>query len=434
MKYDTIIAGAGACGLMAALELAMGGHKVLILEARPRSGGRIHSIKEGFSRAVDRGAEFIHGDLPLTKKLLKEAGIDFYRTKGSQMIFKNGSFQSPSSDGFFKGWEKLLKALNVLTEDISIEQFLNDHFNKEADKELRSSVLDFVEGFDAADATKASAFALRDEWNQEDEEKQYLIPGGYAQLTDFLEKQCKDAGVEIQFNSPVSAVHWESEVQAHTDKGIFAAERLIVTVPLGVLQAAQQTPGAISFDPPLTDQIQAIRAMGVGHVIKVLLEFKEAFWKPHFAAGQSMESLSFIFSDCTIPTWWTPHPDALPLLTGWIGGPNAYALKDASDAELLHQALESLAQIFGVPSSVLNQLLAAHTICNWTNDPYAHGAYSYATMETKTSRQLLNMPVKDLIYFAGEALYDGPEAGTVEAALKSGMEVSKKILKTGVNT
>lgn len=41
MKKEIIIIGAGASGLMTALELAIGGKETLILEARGRIGGRI---------------------------------------------------------------------------------------------------------------------------------------------------------------------------------------------------------------------------------------------------------------------------------------------------------------------------------------------------------------------------------------------------------
>ncbi|MEO6933649.1 MAG: FAD-dependent oxidoreductase, partial [Chitinophagaceae bacterium] len=82
-KFDIIIIGAGACGLMAARELGKAGKKVLILEARNRTGGRIHTLhNKKFSIPVDSGAEFIHGDLPLTKNLLTEAGINIREIGG----------------------------------------------------------------------------------------------------------------------------------------------------------------------------------------------------------------------------------------------------------------------------------------------------------------------------------------------------------------
>jgi monoamine oxidase len=81
--FDVIIIGAGASGLMAAYELSLAGKKVAVIEARPRFGGRIHTISNGnFSIPVELGAEFIHGNLKLTKNLLKKAGIDSIEVEG----------------------------------------------------------------------------------------------------------------------------------------------------------------------------------------------------------------------------------------------------------------------------------------------------------------------------------------------------------------
>ena len=66
-NYDVIIIGAGAAGISAAHALCHKGKKVLVLEARSRVGGRIHSIDDAaFPQPVEAGAEFIHGKLPVT--------------------------------------------------------------------------------------------------------------------------------------------------------------------------------------------------------------------------------------------------------------------------------------------------------------------------------------------------------------------------------
>ena len=75
MKYDVIIIGAGAAGLLAMRDLAKAGYHVCMLEAAGIAGGRISAVKEGFENYVEAGAEFIHGKLPFTFQLLKEAGL-----------------------------------------------------------------------------------------------------------------------------------------------------------------------------------------------------------------------------------------------------------------------------------------------------------------------------------------------------------------------
>jgi len=67
MRYDVIIIGAGAAGLLAMKYLAQAGYHVCVMEAAEMAGGRISTIKEGFQSHVETGAEFIHGNclLPL---------------------------------------------------------------------------------------------------------------------------------------------------------------------------------------------------------------------------------------------------------------------------------------------------------------------------------------------------------------------------------
>jgi monoamine oxidase len=99
MKYDVIIIGAGAAGLLAMRELAEAGYHVCLLEAAEIAGGRISTIKEGFQSHVEAGAEFIHGKLPLTFKLLKEAGLSYEVVEGKMIGVQNGNWQTEEHDG-----------------------------------------------------------------------------------------------------------------------------------------------------------------------------------------------------------------------------------------------------------------------------------------------------------------------------------------------
>ena len=75
---NIIILGGGVAGLMSAHELTQRGYAVTILEATDRLGGRIHTIRNSlFTQPVEKGVEFIHGNLPLTIGLLKRSGIEY---------------------------------------------------------------------------------------------------------------------------------------------------------------------------------------------------------------------------------------------------------------------------------------------------------------------------------------------------------------------
>ena len=71
--FDIIVIGAGASGLYAAHELTAQKMGVLVLEGRDRIGGRMYTnLPENFSAPIERGAEFIHGEVPITLELLKK--------------------------------------------------------------------------------------------------------------------------------------------------------------------------------------------------------------------------------------------------------------------------------------------------------------------------------------------------------------------------
>jgi monoamine oxidase len=426
---DVLIIGAGAAGLMAARELARAGKKVCILEARQRTGGRIHTLHQaGFSVPVEAGAEFIHGDLPLTQELLKEAGIRFEAMEGKTWQVKNGELQPGES--FIEDWPILQAKLQALEQDMTIARFLDQYFGEEEHASLRNSVLKFVEGYDAADTNRASAFALRQEWSGEDEASQYRMPGGYGQLIDFLSRECLRLGCTLYLSTEVGEIRWKpGQVEAVTTQGaVYKARRALLTTPLGVWASSADNLGHLRFTPPLPEKESALSAMGFGNVVKILLEFKQAFWeKDAFPTAdyRRMPALGFLFSDAPVPTWWTRLPEKAPLLTGWLGGPEADRFQGLSQAQQLDLALTSLSSLFRVKQTFLRDQLVASQIIDWGTDPYARGAYTYATVETPWARQILAAPVEDTLYFAGEALYEGPEIGTVEAALASGKHAAE---------
>ena len=90
--------------------------------------------------------------------------------------------------------------------------------------------------------------------------------------------------------------------------------------------------------------------------------------------------------------------------------------------------LASLAEIFDLPVDRIRADLVASRAINWGNDPFARGAYSYATPRTRAAQSAMTDKGSGSIFFAGEALYAGPDMGTVEAALVSGLETARAIL------
>ena len=420
MKYDVVIIGAGSAGLMAMKELLEAGYHVCLIEASSSAGGRIATVKEkGFHMPLETGAEFVHGRLPLTIRMLKQANIDYEAVKGKMIRVSNGKWNQEEEEQSTH-WDDLMRKLRKQKKDSTIREFLDEHFSEVKYKDLRKSVQGFVEGFDLADTGKASVLALRKEWAQADQ-TQYRIPGGYSQLTDWLLSNCFALEGKIYFNCFANTVEYNNDnvtVTTSNNKK-FEAARLIITASIGVLQS-----GMIEFKPGSGAHLEAIRQIGFGSVIKMQLLFKTPFWK------EKANDIGFLITDEFIPTWWTQLPVENNLLTGWLGGPKAAALKASNnDSTLLRSALLSLSSVFRLHQAVLTKELAHYKISAWHNYPFILGGYSYSTLFSEKAVEILSEPIAETIFFAGEAIYSGESQGTVEAALQSGLETAKKIRK-----
>lgn len=428
---DVIIIGAGAAGLMAAKQLSGKGLAVCVLEARERVGGRIHTISNtGYSTPIEGGAEFIHGNLEITLNLLAEAGIEKQETKGEFWQVVNGAWSKENY--FFENSSTVIQLLKTLKEDISIAEFLNRYFAGEKYISLRNSMTSYVEGYYSGEIEKTSAKAFLQEWMSEDEQ-QYRPVGGYGKMIHYLAESCRKAGTQIHLSTVAKEIEWEPgnvRVIDENDK-VFTASKVINTVPLGVWLAAKNSKGAIAYCPGLPMKAEAASQMGFGAVIKVLIEFTDIFWEDEAVMQKTKTdttNLNMALSDMPIPTWWTQLPDRTPLLTGWLSGPKAEKMKNEKEEAIMLESLHSLSNIFNINLNDLKQKLKWYKVFNWSDDVFTQGSYSYSALHSLTARKTLIEPVENTLFFAGEALYEGSETGTVEAALISGMKAASQIL------
>ncbi len=419
-NYEVIIVGAGASGLIAAYEIAAAGKKVLILEARNRIGGRAHTIKSG-ELFLEAGAEFVHGDLPVTLGLLDEAKIKYHKIKGKMRRSENGRWVD---DEFIENWDELIEKMGNLKNDLPFAVFLEKYFSGDNNSELRSSATRYAQGFDLVDTNKASTKELYKEWRNEDE-NQYRIKKGYAELMNYLYKKIVKRGGVILTDKMVKEVEWKKNkvnILSNTNEK-FTAKKLLITIPVSLMQNKNLN-GSINCKPAINETVNTFQQIGFGAVIKILLEFKEAFWQ------NKKRNISMILSEQKIPTWWAQLPEKNNLLTGWLGGPNAEEYSELNDNEILHIALKSLSVIFNLSIENLQEQLNAAYIFKWHTEPFSNGAYTYPMPGSKEARKKLNEPVDDTLFFAGEGLYNGNAPGTVEAALISGKKTASKILNS----
>ncbi|MBS0377793.1 MAG: FAD-dependent oxidoreductase [Proteobacteria bacterium] len=430
-----IVIGAGAAGLEAAAQLTRAGRSVLLLEARERVGGRIFALPAPhFSAPLELGAEFIHGEAAASRTLLAQAGIAAIDAGAPRWVLRSGVLE-PGEDWFGSLLPALAGAAILKERDVSFEALLEEHLAGVLAPEVRAAARRMAEGFDAADPKRASARALVREWTGDTvgDVPQSRPEGGYAGLLALLLARADPQHLQVRLKSPVSHVRWSA--QGITVTGLrwgspyeAHAARLIVTVPLGVLQQPPRTPGSIEFSPALPGKPDALAGLASGSVLKVLLRFAQPFWS-RVRNARYREAGFFMAPGTTLPTFWTAAPLTAPLLTAWYGGPRAAALAASGEATFVPQILAALTTLFGEDCGAAD-LLETCDWHDWDGDPFARGAYSYTLVGGGPARAALAAPAAGTVFFAGEATDCGADSGTVAGALATGARAAGQVLAT----
>jgi monoamine oxidase len=429
---DVIIVGAGAAGLAAADVLAAEGKRIVLLEGRSRVGGRIHTMHDpAWPLPIERGAEFVHGKPKETLDIVHASACSLYDVTDQHWLFDKGRLQK--SDGFFEDVERVLGIVEkVGKEDMTFDAALAK-FGGRFSAEAKRSAKSFVEGFDAADSAQVSCrwLAAGQKASEAIEgDRLFRVLAGYDRITQFLCSGIDDPRHRIELETLVRRIEWSADgatvscVNARGDVPSYRARQVIITVPIGVLQLPGHEEGHIAFEPALPVATrEAIAAMRMGPVVKMVLRFREAFWE------EAMPDLDFFHAPGEpFHTWWTTLPVRSSVLTAWAGGPHAAELSEKSSDALLTGAMGSLSKLLNMPRrKIAGQLLASH-VCNWQTEALSRGAYSYAAAGGAGAPKALAAPVGGTLFFAGEATETGM-SGTVAAAIASGHRAAQRILR-----
>jgi monoamine oxidase len=433
--FDTLVLGAGAAGLAAASALASKGRSVCVLEARGRLGGRIFTRHEpGVPVPLELGAEFIHGQPAVTFAWLHQsnsAAIDVAHTRWTA-----ASGKLRPGDDLFEEMKEGLGRLKRPKRDIDFNAFLETAASRRTlSPRARTFARTLVEGFDAADADRVSTFEILDEWSGDGaaDAPTFRPVRGYDALIAAMADTLAPDKVQLRLNSVVHEVSWKRGAVCVAGSRFdqpFSVEAMqaIIALPLGVLQLPAELPGGIRFTPILKQKQDALARLASGPVIKVLLRFRTAFWEA-LDAGRYRNGTFFQNPGAAFPTFWSSLPLRTPVLAAWAAGPNAMRLAGLPTEKIVPIALDSLESIFGTRANCRDELQNAY-LHDWQADRFACGAYSYVTAGGAGAREALAAPLRNTLFFTGEAADTQGEAGTVAGALQSGLRAAQQVLGT----
>lgn len=417
--------GAGVAGLAAAGELRRQGFQVAVYEARDRIGGRILTHRDArFPMPLELGAEFIHGEAPLTELLLREARLSDYDLNGDSWRAEHGHLRR--DEGFWDQIDRVFDSIDSEKEDRSFDDFLARRPGGKSLARAREAARLFVQGFHAADPAELSALSLAPRNAGEPSEEAARVGRvveGYDRLAAWLARDLDDG---LHLGTPVREIAWErgKAELALEDGSRVAAGAVVVTVPLAVLQAPPDEPGGIRFRPDPPKLRQTLDLLAMGPVVRLVLGFRDFPWNDR----SELCRLRFLQTrDETFRAWWTAYPLRLPVLVAWSGGPPAAAVSRRKPEEIEAAALRVLAKQTGLSRQRIASRLEAVWSHDWNADPFSRGAYSYARVGGSEAAKALARPVEATLFFAGEAADEEGRTGTVEGAIGAGLRAAKQV-------
>lgn len=426
---DTVIVGAGIAGLTAARLLARAGQRVVVLEARDRIGGRVHTDRTG-AFPVDRGASWIHGihEAPVAAAAqafgmrTREFTVGSFQPDGRPIAYfgPDGTRLSDEEAARFAADvhafdTELAVTIGRSARGTSYAQVVDETLDRLRMGAARTArVREFMqhrtEEQYGAWIGDLDAHGLDDDTIDGDE---VVFPDGYDELAGHLA-----GGLDVRLDHVVTRVDWHpAGVAVSTARGEFTADQAIVTAPVGVLKS-----GELEFEPPLPEKTrEALDGLEMNAFEKVVLRFPHRFWP---------EDVYALRRQGVTGEWWHSWYDltelhGVPTLLTFAAGPCARETRDWADERIVGSVMLGLRDLFG--DAVVDPVEAVVT--RWQDDPYAHGSYAYMTVGSRIEdHERLADPIGGVLHLAGEATWSEDPA-TVTAAFMSGHRAAERVLR-----
>ncbi len=437
-----MVIGAGLAGLTAALDLREAGWDVVVLEARDRVGGRVHTIRQPFSDGLhaEGGGESIDDSHTAIQALVSRFGLATERRPADKIdtaqIFANGRRQ-PVSEFITAGNGRALADYTRFGDELAKLGAGMDPAHPEAfarAEELDATTLAaFVDRLDLApEARLLVEIENRGEFNAELHEVSLLfaaqqsatltsvtdsgteimrITGGNSRLAEAMRAEL---GAAVVLATPVSRVEWASDhVRVVSASRTVDAARLVVALPTPPLRR-------IAFAPSLPAALaQAITDVSLGAAAKVATQYRHRFWNDLHSAGFTLTDLPFHIGWAATDSYGSPTDPGI--LSQFITGDAARAAAKMTDRERITSFESQLDEVY--PEGVGLRDGRAATIA-WSDEPFTGGGYTvFGPRQLLTAWPAMRAGVGP-IRFAGE--HTEALAGYMDSAVRSGHRVAKE--------
>jgi monoamine oxidase len=401
-SYDVVVVGAGAAGIAALHGLAKSGLSSVALEARPRVGGRAHTIHPRPDLPLDCGCAWLHSaDVNPLVAIVERAGFTVDRRPPAwRSQAGNQGFPAEEQRAFWAAYaafeDRLEKAAETGVDRPAGELFEpGGRWNP-----LIDAVSSYYNGAEY-DLVSVLDYAAYDDSNIN-----WRVAEGYGTaISSFadLDRIVTDCAVQtIRHDGP--------DIRLATSRGEVRARAVIVTLPTPLIREGL-------FSPGLPDKLAAAAGLPLGLADKAFFGLDEPEALP-------VEGHLFGRTDRAETGSYHLRPFGRPYIEAFLGGRAAHALEAEGPGGRTAFAIEELVGLMG--SDIRNKLTPLAETA-WAAEPWSLGAYSHALPGSAGCRAVLAAPVGGRLFFAGEAT--SPHAySTAHGAWETGLRAAGEAL------
>jgi monoamine oxidase len=377
---EVVIIGGGAAGIAAGRRLAKAAIDCLLVEARPRLGGRSWTVTDASGFALDLGCGWLHSaDRNPWVAIAQAQGRTIDKTapswtKSSLPI----SFPLAEQTEFAKAQQDFFERIGIAATkepDVAAAELLDPGCRW---NHLIGAVATYISGGELA------RLSVRDFDNYAGNSVNWRVVEGYGTAI-----AAHGAGLAVMLDCPVLQIdHRGRRLKIETAKGVIAADRAIVTLPSAVIADKE-----FLFAPALPEKTVAAKGLPLGLADKLFLALDGAEeFEP--------DTRAFGRIDSAATATYQFRPLGRPLIEVYFGGHLPAELEVQGEPAFFDFAVSELTGLFG--SSFARRVKPLQMHC-WGTDPFARGSYSYALPGKADCRASLAAPVDDRLFFAGEA-------------------------------
>ncbi len=397
-RIPVVVAGAGFAGLTAAFRLLTGGIPTIVLEARDRVGGRVHTTRLTNGEPAELGAEWIEDDAEALPALASELGLALVETG---VDYRRRQGVGPLGASVGQQEEALAVARRALSErrgdegGESLGGFLRSLPIGEAQ---RATLIARLQGTCAYDLDRVPLRVAGRGTFESRGDRYVRVDAGNQALAGAMAAALPD----VRLRHVVEQIRVD-EARVHVE-GVGPAGPFSVAGPAAVVALPAPLAASVRFEPALdADVRRALDELPMGVASKLAVAT---------AGPPPLRALQ----EVTVPFWcWTARGGTGPrrVVTAFAGSAPAQDALGVSSGD----AGPWLDRVAGLFADV--RLEGEPVLATWGDDPFARGCYACFDEPAWERRPLLERPAHGRIAFAGEHTAR-LSSGTMDGAVQSG--------------